>query len=476
MPAPDYLVTVGDRGASTPSPDDVGALFAVGVTETGPVGESVDCRSFAAVKDAFGDIISTSHFIRSAEAYFRDGGTRFVGSRAVGPAPVNATLALAGAGGTALTLTAVSPGAWANKLAVTITTPGGSDRLVTLSHDDDGVISTGTYASLAAARTALEATGLVTGALGVGTWPLTNLAETNLAGGNDDASSITQTQWDAALDVFEDEQGAGSLAAPGITTSAMHDSLLTKAGIGTNTGVRFALLDQVDTATVSTHTAEGERIKALVTNIGRNGQLLAAWEYVPTVGTGIIAIPPSGPYAGRMARADRENTAGPAQPAANSFGRSVFSVGVTQTWTKDERDVLSDAGVTVVRERRGAVTVSDTITIVDQDEWPQYGEVGGMRVLMAIKAQASEILDQYVSALNNQDSVGAAKKDIVGEAMRWLQRGALIEDENSAAFFVDVQLRTESPRGLDGELLLRTTDSIRLAALHITKVASSDTI
>lgn len=481
MPAPSVTVTLGDRGPASPEAGDVGALFAVGLADQGPVGSVTECLSLTAVKATYGDVVAYSHLIRSAEAYFREGGSRMLISRAVGPTPVTATLALSSsAPAVVLNVAAISPGDHGNKYSITVTTTTGSNRTVVLEHDDDGVLSTGTYATTAALQADLEATGRVVTSLGVGTWPLANLAETHLATGTDDHASIVAAQWQTALDVFDAELGVGSVAVPGITTAAMHAALLDHA----ETNKRFAVLDGIDTATVSSNTTPAGVLRALDVTAGY-GQMFVPWVTVPGPGTTSVTIPPSGAVAGRMALADHENEAGPGQPAAGRFGVFRWVDDVTQEWTtQTDRDLFSEAGVTLIRNIRGRVQPYDGLTLADPSTYPQWAEASGVRVALAIYGEAQAALEQYVMAVidGNRHLLAAIEKDLVGICQGWYGRRALYGATASEAFSVDATSLGVNPlaalalRQVSAQVELRTSPFAATLALLITKVASGDTI
>lgn len=490
MAAPGFSVTVGDRGASSPAADDVGGLFAVGLTDRGLVGTPVDVRSTSAFTAQYGDNVAYSQLRQVIEAYFREGGTRAVISRVVGPAAVNASLVVAGSGGTLWTISAISPGAWANGatggLSFTVLTGAGSTRTIILELNNQVVLS-GVYVDEQTPLDALTATGLVTVAQGAGAWPATAAAEANLAGGTDDRGSIVDTQWQNALNTFDADLGAGSVAAPGNTTPTVHAMLFDHA----QSHNRFALCDAIDTPTAVTLTTAAGVLRtatgatSTVAGDAPYGMVLAPWEKVPTVGSGTLTLPPSGSMAGRMARVDRSSKPGPGQPAAGRVAASNYSVDVSQTFTEADRALLNDAGIVVIRNiaRDGGVQAYGYRTLADPAIWPQYVEANGMRVLMAIHSEGLRVLAGYV--LRTIDGRGhllsELEKDLVGVADGWYGRDALYGATSADAFKVDVGPGVNPPaqlaaRTIAAILLLKTSPFAERVELTITKLASGDTI
>jgi hypothetical protein len=480
MPAPSIEITIGDRGPATPRPGDVGGWFVAGLAARGPVGTVVECTSLSQVKAAYGDVVAYSYLIRAAEQYFRQGGSRMVISRIVGSSATKGVLALqTAAAATVMTVTAISAGDWSAGLTVTVAAGTGSDRVVTFK-DNGAVLFSATFTTAAALQAAFVATGLVTAPLGAGVWPIAVAAETALSAGADDRATIPTTVggWTTVLDIFDTDLGVGSVSLPGITTPAAHEAL----GRHFWSHKRWPLCDAIDTATVASLTAPAATLRALTAPVAV-GQLLAPWITVPYL-VGTVTVPPSGAVAGRMARADGENTAGPGQPAAAEFGVFTRVVDVTQAWTLAERDTLSEAGVTVIRNIRGRVQPYDALSWADPAVYPQYAEAPGMRVLLAIYGECLDVLGHYVAHIidGNRHLLAAIEKDLVGICQGWFARDALYGATPPEAFSVDAVSAGVNPaaqlalRHVAAQLELRTSPFAATISLLITKVAAGDTI
>lgn len=475
MPLPGVTVTRADRGPATPPPDDVGSLFAIGLTERGPAGVAVEALSYNQFEDAFGGAAAFSTLSRPVEAYFREGGTRVVVSRIVGPGATAASRDLLDDRGAAvLAVAANGPGAWGNALAVTVTAGTGDARTITL-HEGATERFSGTFSDAESAQDALAATGTVTVALGAGEWPVV-AGRSTLAGGDDRRASLTDLQWTQALAAFGRDLGPGTVAAPGATTAAVHAALFTHA----KDFNRFALADAVDTPTLGTLVSSAQQLRD--TPAAGYGQLLAPWERIEVAGV-TVTIPPSASQAGRLALADRIHGAGPGQPAAGAYGLSRWSVGVTQTWSESERETLNDAGVTVIRGDGGQVRAYGALTLADPQTFPQFSESSGMRVVMAIHNQAAAELERFVLATidGRGELISAAKSRLVSILQGWYLRGALFGASPSDAYVVDLGPSVNPPeelaqRRLSAQLTLRTSPFAERIVLTITKAASGDAI
>ncbi|MDW5597666.1 hypothetical protein VSS74_25165 [Conexibacter stalactiti] len=480
MPLPQVIVRRGDRGAAPFPADDVSTRFEAVVTERGPVGQAVECRSFAQVRDLFGGHTSTST-LRAVEAYFAEGGGRAVLSRVVGTDSVNASLNLSGATtGVVLKVSAVGSGPWYHGVRVRVEGNTGNDRRITLTLNDALLVS-GTVSDVAGAIALINSSGLATAGVprtDVAAWPPREIpTATALAGGDDDITSVsalTAAEIGAALDVFDEDLGAGSVCASAWDDRTVFEALADHAAANN----RFARGDFGPNADVETMRTTAEYIRGRAN--ARHIQLLAGWLNVSVAGVS-VPVAPSGVHLGREAQADRENGAGPAQPAAWTFGEYRTPIGLVRPFTRTERETLNSAGITVItQDAQGAIYAEDAITAVDGTRYPQYAEVAAMRVTMAIHAQAKQVLHQRVmQTIDGQGHLAAATTgDLVAICADWYARGALYGADAAEAFSASVVAETEAgqkPR-LVGYLALRPSPSAHTVELTITQVAPSDTI
>lgn len=469
MALPEVIVQRGDRGPAQVPADDVATFHVAAITERGPAASPVDCRTWAQVRDTFGDHTSYST-LRAVEACFAAGGGRVVLSRVVGPEARAATLALRDRDSAAvLTVTATGPGAWYDGLRVVVTRGDGDDRVITITLDG-ATLSSGTARDADDAKDIIDASGYATGVAGAGVWPISAISETALSGGDDDRGDITDREVAAALDAIPATSGAGTIAAAGWTSVATHRALAAHAA-GRN---RFARGDLPDVASAATLIAAARQVQAL--DDAEHIQLLAGWPIV-LVGGVEVPIPPSGVLCGREARTDREAGQGPGQPAAWTFG-DLPVVGVSQSWTDEELTAMLAAGITpIVQDPDGRVWALDAITATDAIRFPQYREVAAMRVTMAVHQQAQTALKQRVMQVidGHGHLASAAESDLVAICDSWYQRGALYGAEAAEAYRVAV-VADAARRSLTGTLVIRPSSSVQTVTLTITQVASGDVI
>src|SRR4051812_32886188 len=115
-------VTVIDRDTTRPrtSPTDTGVWFVAGMTEKGSILVPVEINSLDDYTTKLGARVTYGFLYDSLDVYFREGGGKAYVGRVVGPAPVYATLNVTGTGVTH-TITAKSPGVWANGASAGLT-------------------------------------------------------------------------------------------------------------------------------------------------------------------------------------------------------------------------------------------------------------------------------------------------------------------------------------------------------------------
>jgi hypothetical protein len=478
MPLPEVIVRRGDRGAAPLAADDVSTRFEAVVCEHGPVGEAIECRSFAQVRQYVGDHTTTST-LRAVESYFAEGGTRAVLSRVVGVGATEARLTLeAASGDDVLTVTAAGPGAWYHGVSVAVAAAGETnDRSITVTLDGSTLVR-GTCSSAAEAVELINRSGYAKAVVDAEErWPVAP-TDAPLAGGDDRVTAvgaIPEAQVIAALAAFDADLGAGSVCASGWGDNHRILIALADHAAANNRFARGDLAHDLDVAQMRTIADEVRR-----SDNAAHIQLLAGWLNVSVAGV-TLPVPPSGVHTGREAQADRENGPGPGQPCAWSFGEYRTPVGVAKLYSRADRETLNDAGITVVtQDAQGAIYAEDAITAIDGTRYPQYAEVAAMRVTMAIHAQAQQVLRKRVmQTIDGKGHLAAiATGDLVAICADWYSRDALYGADAAEAYSARVVAETESgskPR-LVGYLALRPSPSAHTVELTITQVAPSDTI
>lgn len=471
MPLAEVIVRRGDRGTAPLAANDVSARFEAVIAERGPVGVPIEARSWSQVQAVLGNHTSYST-LRATESYFAEGGGRAVLTRVVGPGRRTASLDLRDStGAPVITVTAAGPGAWYHGLRVSVSGADATARTITLSLGNETLVS-GTVSDEDAAADLIATSSYVTAAIGGGRWPVV-AASAVLAGGEDDYSGISVTEVTAALDLFEENLGAGSVTASGWTTVEVHRALAEHAAERN----RFARGDLPELARADALIGHAADIRALPQ--AGHIQLLAGWPRISIAGV-MVSVPPSGVHTGREARTDTANGPGPGQPCAWTFGQYATPLGISQTWSRSEREQMTDAGITLLVQDEGATFAEDAITAADPIRFPQYSEVAGMRVTMAIHSQCKAVLRKRVrQTLDGRGHVAASTtKDLVSICADWYQRDALYGATPAEAYSAVVTGETLSDgrARLVGNLELRPSRSAQTVELTITQVATGDTI
>ena len=304
MPRPGTEIRIVDGAAGGGAVLDTGQAFFVGVAARGPAG-AVKVASTPEYETKFGPRGGGSLLYDAVASFFAEGGGTLYVSRAAGAGGAPATVAFG-----SLTATAESPGAWGNDFAAEAVAGLGSGFVVKLYDgpeltDQSPELAT---ASAAAAWSEGRPVRLSKGADDV----LAAVPKADLAGGADGSAPGTAEIADA-LARFEHGLGPGQVAAPGYTTTVVHNELLRHA----DEARRVALVDLPDTADPA---ALVDAVQALADTPGvRYAQTLAPWLSYPGPAGAPVTIPYSGVQAALLARTDAV-TGNPNEAAAGANG------------------------------------------------------------------------------------------------------------------------------------------------------------
>jgi hypothetical protein len=369
----------------------------------------------------------------TVETYFRSGGVAVNMIRIVGPAATRATVNLPGAAAAA-SLAVDSVGQGTSTFSVSATLTGST---FVLSVFDDGVL-------LRSSPPLTLPTDAVTWASNdphirvraIGSVVPVTSSEVDLAGGDDDRASVTDTHRIAALNLIPAAAGPGQVSIPGATTLAAHIGVILHAEANN----RFALLDAPDTATVSTLTAAADSIRADVTDAQESRSFLVeGWHLIPGVTPGTTrVVPPTSVVSALMAAQDVV-TGNPNDPAAGVNGIARFSLGVSHpAWSDATRGVLNLAGVNVFREVGGVQRLYGYRTLVAPNG-PEAGwlSAANSRLRMAIQSEADEAAESFVFSQITQTKIAEYNGVLTGLLLGYYNLGALFGDSPDDAFVVD---------------------------------------
>lgn len=434
-------------------------FFVAGVTERGPVGEAVRCRSLADFEAVFGGAVSYSNLHEHMRVFWAEGGYEAYVSRIVGPDPVNALISLDSG---KLVVTAKNPGAFANGWTAAYTS---ASKTLTVVTDT----ATETYAGtdLATLLTATEDSATVD-VSSSGTLPSSNVTATALATGDDDRGDITSDEAIDALDVFVPGLGSGAVAIPGWTADQLGDELIAWAA----ETKRVALLATARTDDLAAAQVDAE---AAADEEG-NGGLFWPWLLTPSGAT----ISPESAVAGLRARVIRN--AGPWVAPAGGNGVLAYISDTDQKATRAEVDAAhDDSGVSVVTIVSGGPRLYGWRSLAGTNDlrYLHYRDTLNM-----IAYQVEEALEPYVYA----PMTGALAQNAAGTCMGVLEPlvsgGALFPmvDDDGNTIDPGFQVTVSTTTGEAGEGILEPAIAVRIVAaaelilVPITKVAVGATL
>ena len=476
--APGTQVTIRDEALARFAAQDTAAWFVTGFTDKGPTGVPTPIRSLSEFVDVFGDKVAWSTLYDALDVYFREGGGLAYVSRVVGPNPVAATANLLDQSGSsvpgdvALTITATEYGASLNGLKFEVTAGGGN--FVIIVSDADGVLETSdTLADRTAAVAFGDESDLVNIALGASNEDPRAQGPTSLAGGTDDHTNATETEWADALEAITKDYGAGQVSAPGRTTATTQLALAAHAA----TFNRMAIVDLEDTAVVADLVTDVDALRD--SDYARNAAAFAPWVTVPgeTAGT-TRTVAPSAVVAALIARSQALGNS-PNVPAAGRNGQASYVTGLSQVaFSEADRGTLNDGSVNIIRELSGEFRVYGYRTTVDPTDQPEWRELGGARTAMAIAAEAEAIGEEFVFAEidGNGKKIGEFGGRLGAVCLGYYNQGALYGATPDEAFFVDVGPTVNTAETIDdGKLLARIELATSPAAerVEITVVKTS---
>lgn len=482
------------------TPTDYSVAFISTIAEKGSHLIPTRITSLDGFVAAFGNRVTNGYGYDVLDQAFREGLATAYVIRAVGPAPVFATLNLAAAtSGTALVVNAKSVGSWANGttggLSVIVQNgPSGAGyrqlviRLngvqVEISPEYPTATANADLAAWSASSSYVDIT------VGGGTGAVAVAAAANLASGADDVGNITDMQWAASLAKFGAALGPGQVCMPGRTTTQAHLDTLSHADANN----RVAILDAPDSAVKATLQAAAAALTAASTSARRHGGLFSPWIKVAG-GTALTTrlVPPSASVIGKLAATDRVE--GPGQPPAGAFGISSVALDLTASFTDaDAQDLeapeqtgLSNPPINLLRNINGTIMLYGFRALVRKDQDPNWWALTWGRVDMAIKAMAREIADRYVfRQIDGRDqTINAFAGELESMLFEFYRAGTLYADPNDdrpgTAFRVDVgaQVNTEVSKAngeLKAVLLVRMSPFAELVRITVTKVLSTQSV
>lgn len=219
------ITTSTIHSSAPPAIPGAATVFMTGTTERGPLDEAVLVESLDAYLSVYGNRITGGTLHDAAIGLFRSGVKRVVVARVAGASAAAASITLKDKSTTpglnTLVISASSKGAWGNDLKVEVKagTKSNTYRLV-VTRDDVVLVDRNNLATPAEAVTAFANNRWVRATdSGSATAAPNNIpkvaAATSMTGGDDDLDALTdETEVVAALDLLDEDYGAGVVIIP----------------------------------------------------------------------------------------------------------------------------------------------------------------------------------------------------------------------------------------------------------------------
>ncbi len=379
---PGVVISTAVRtGPSSTTVRESSQLFVVGLAERGPSDEAVLIQSLADFELNFGEFISSSYLHPTVETFFEEGGTQCYVARVVGDSATTGTKVLLGTGGEAsssvMGLTANGAGSWSADLDVAVETVTASVSFrVKLYYKDALVYNTGTVTSPSQAVGRINTSPIAskyvtaTAASGTVTNPAT-LAASAFSSGNSDHAAVVTADYTAALELFNDALGTGSVCIPDVeNTTGNTDYTASEALVAhANSYNRIAILHSGVADTTAQAISKASSIQAEAGS--EHAAIYYPWIDVPTSVNGVTRrIPPDGYVAAKRALA--HNQTGPHIAPAGLISSGLFVTGVASDLNKTSGDALDEAGVNAIRIIQNSVRIYGARSLSSDDDNFRY--------------------------------------------------------------------------------------------------------
>lgn len=402
---PGVVVTTAVRtGPTVANVAPSATFFIVGQTERGPADESILVTSLADYEDYFGGYVSYGHTHQQVQAFFEEGGARCYVSRVVGASLGAGYTATTSEGAltlqtssaqNAVTITAQGPGDWSDNLTVSVSTLG-SGFAIKFFLSGEQVYSTGEVANAAAAVNKINTSTVAaryaraTLLTGASAYVPANISATALTAGDDNRAEIDVANYEAALENFTDDLGAGAVAIPGaaddVDTEDLHKAVIDHCDANN----RVALL-----SFPSNETSDGA-IASMATYGDYAGSEHAAfyWPWVTAnrAANTPVTMSPEGYVAAK--RSVAFNASGPWAPYAGLASEARFITGLDSVVSKAIGDELDENRVNALRVIAGRVRVYGARSASSDEENFRY--ITAQEMLNYIVVQAQNSLEDLV--------------------------------------------------------------------------------
>lgn len=471
-------VTIRDEALPRFAGSDTAAWFVTGFTQRGPVGPRA-IHSLAEFATVYGPKVSYSVLYDALDVFFRVGGALAIVSRVEGAGSAASDAQLYGPDGTttadeSLIVSAKGTGGYSSGYTVEVVESATQAAYKLIISDDDGnEIERSPWL-----RSQADATDWGHDAYEVnielGAYVGNPIEQTvTLTGGNDKHTTATDDDWAAALDKFTTDYGPGQVSAPGRSTPETHQSLAEHAQ--TRNRVALADLDDINTPATLAGAAQLVRESAFARSLA----FFAPWAKAPGVAAGSTrTVPYSAVQAGLIARSEGLGYTSNV-PAAGANGIPPYITGLSQEpWSDADREFLYGEGINTAILKFGQVRTYGYRTVVDPEVDPEWLELGGARVVMAIASLCDAIAEDYVLSEidGTRKKIGEFGGRLAAVCLNYYTAGALFGETAEDAFFVDVGPSVNTDETIQqGKLLARielaSSPAAERVEIEITKVS-----
>ncbi|HTR55501.1 MAG TPA: phage tail sheath family protein [Kofleriaceae bacterium] len=240
------------------------------------------------------------------------------------------------------------------------------------------------------------------------------------------------------LKCFEEVDEIAIVAAPGQTSPAVQDALLSHCETRKD---RFAILDSPETIT-------GGVDKLPKPRDSKYGAYYFPWIQVYDPDKGNIFVPPSGHIAGVYSRTDSER--GVHKAPANEIVRG--ALGLKYNVSKGEQDLLNPKGINAIRFMNGGIRIWGARTLSSDPSW-RYINV--RRLFIMVEASIERATQWVVFEPNDHRLWKRVQRTIASFLTLLWRNGALMGTAPEQAFYVKCDEETNPPEVIDaGQLVV----------------------
>lgn len=339
-------------------------FFIVGETERGTDSTAIAVASLSDYEAFFGGYEANKYTYQQIRTFFEEGGSLAYVARVSAGVAAKAIIQANPSDAPGITLTAVGRGAWGNGLQVRV-----------VNNEDENFDVAVYYGGNTNAFLIEELTGLLTlnaaveainnsvalgryctaalTALADGTAKLENYPVAAFTTGED--TTLTESNFIAALEMFTEELGAGCVAIPGVADGTSDATLYNAIRAHCVANGRIGLLSFPDGLNAATAASASVTYGAAD---NANHEYLAMyypWVKIPSGSGTTLTIPPEAYVA--AARSKAHNRVGSWQPFAGVNTETRFITGVSTSMSRTQAQTLDDSRVNAIRVINGTVRI-----------------------------------------------------------------------------------------------------------------------